>query len=80
MTVPTVLQGMMASVNQPLLAWGATVLLALPSSPPRIHSPCLCMWSPSPACGAFDRCNPDEMRKDAKKDAESREPQISIKG
>lgn len=31
------------SVNQPLLAWGATVLLALPSSPPQLYSPCLCV-------------------------------------
>lgn len=72
--------------NQPLLAWrcahgGAAVLLALPSSPPQIHSPWFCMGGGlKSSLSLFDRCNRDETKKDAKKDPESKEPPSSIKG
>lgn len=88
---PAVLPGEVGhNAKQALLAWGcahggATVLLALPSSPPQIHLPCLCMAGDlKSSLWLFNRCNPNETRKDTRKDAEkgaeSRKPQISIKG
>lgn len=67
------------------LAWlcahgRAAALMALPSSPPQIHSPWLCMGGGlKSSLSLFDRCNHHGTRKDAKKDPESKEPPSSIK-